>query len=129
MTYEIVNLKFPLYCNISVLEKPDETLDVKAYKIDVTDVTFWLYIKNFNFNINLADDISHIFFFSSKKCIAALEIVDYQNYVLIEDAIPVDDKLVLTKKLALENIQLCTEGKYDIDDIVQDEEWEILGCN
>ena len=127
MTYETVISKFPLYSDINILEKPDKLLDVQAYEIEIIDVKFWTYIEAFNFDIDAVDDISHIFFFNHKKIIASLEIVDYENYILIETSVPFKDRLILPKKMALENIQVCNNNKADIDDMTQNENWSILG--
>ena len=61
MSYGTVCLKFPLCCNISELEKPDEALNIYAYKINVIDVEFWDYIKDYNYTIDIVHYISHIF--------------------------------------------------------------------
>lgn len=87
MSYNTIETKFPLYCNINELEKPDKILNVYAYEINVTNTIFWDYIKDYNYNIDQADDISHIYFFQKEKYIASLEIVDYENYILIEEPI------------------------------------------
>lgn len=126
MTYSTVCSKFPSYCNISVLEKPDETLDVYAYEINVTNVIFWDYIKDYNYNIDIMDNISHIFFFHGEKYIASLEIVDYENYLCIEDPIAHEEQLLLSKTLMEENILSCLKGKGDIDEILQEESWKPL---
>lgn len=127
ITYDAIHWRFPRYCDIRIQEKPDELSDIQSYQIDIKDVRFWEYIDTLNFDIDIADEISHLFFFKHKQHIASLEIGDDQNYVLFEDSIPVDERLTLPKKLALENVQLCINGKYDIDDLVQSEELEIIG--
>lgn len=127
MNYSTICFKFPSYCDISVLEKPDETLDVYAYEINVINVLFWNYIKDYNYNIDIMDNISHIFFFNDEKYIASLEIVDYENYLFIEEPIVHEEKLLLSKKLIQENIQFCFKGKGDIDELLQEESWKPLG--
>lgn len=127
MSYNTVRSKFLSYCNISVLEKPDELLDVYAYEINIINSSFWNYIKDFNFNIGIIDNISYIFFFNSKKYIASLQIVDYENYLLIEEPIAHKEKLLLNDMLIQENIQLCIKGKADIDELLQEESWQPLG--
>lgn len=127
MIYNTVCLKFPFGCNISVLEKPDETLDVYAYEINVVNIEFWGCIKDYNYNIDIMDDISHIFFFNNEKYIAALEIVDYENYLFIEEPIFNEGNLLLNKTLIKENIQSCFKGKGDIDELLQEDSWEPLG--
>ena len=52
MTYDIIRAKFLSYCNILLLKKPDETLNVYAYEIKVTNIAFWDYIKEYNYNID-----------------------------------------------------------------------------
>ena len=127
MTYETVISKFALYSNVNILEKPDKLLDVQAYEIEIIDVKFWTYIEAFNFDIDAVDDISHIYFFNHKKIIASLEIVDYENYILIETSVSFKDRLTLSPQMALENIQVCNNNKADIDDMTQNENWSILG--
>mgnify|MGYP006954209574 FL=1 len=56
-----------------------------------------------------------------------MEIVDYENYILIENSVPFKDRLTLPPKMALENIQVCINNKADIDDMTQNENWSILG--
>lgn len=82
MTYNTICSKFPVCCNISSLEKPDEALDVYAYEMNVINVVFWDYIRDYNYSIDILDDISHIFFENGEKLIASLETVDYENYLL-----------------------------------------------
>ncbi len=127
MHYHTICTKFPLYCNINELERPDEVLSIYAYEINVINVGFWDYIKEYNYNIDIADDISHIFFFYGKRNVASLEIVDYENYVLIEEPISQEDKFLFKKELILENIRFCAEGKSDIDELLQEESWKPLG--
>lgn len=127
MPYSIIKTKFPRYCNIDELEKPDKILNIFAYEINVINVLFWNYVEDYNYNINIADDISHIFFLYGKRNVASLEIVDYENYVLIEEPINSENKFLSNKKMLLENIQFCVDGKYDIDSIVQEEDWKPLG--
>lgn len=88
MPYITICNRFPLYCKIRELETPDEEQNVHAYEIDAGNIEFWNYIKEFNYNIDV-DDISHIFFFCEKRHIASLEIVDYENYVLIEEPVKI----------------------------------------
>lgn len=127
MTYDIIRVKFLLYCNICLLKKPDETLDVYAYEIEIINNIFWDYIKNYNYNIDCTDDISHIYFFCDKKYIASLEIVDYENHLVIEELATYKKKLLLDKKLVQENIESCFKEKADIDAILQGENWKPLG--
>ena len=87
MSYDIICAKFSLYCKIDELEKPDKDLSVYAYEINVINVKFWDYIKDYNYNINKEDDISHIYFFQNEEYIASLETVDYENYILMEEPI------------------------------------------
>ena len=126
MTYSTIYSKFPSCCNISVIEKLDETLEVYAYEINVIDVVFWEYIKDYNYDIDI-DDISHMFFFNSEKYIASLEIVDYENYICIEVPIAQEEKLLINKMLIQENIQFCFKGRTDIDELLQEENWKPLG--
>lgn len=125
MNYDIICTKFSKWCKISVIDKPDDTLDIYSYEIKITDNLFWTYIINFNYNIDI-DNISHIYFFSGEKYIASLEVVDYENYILIEEFDNNQSKLLLSGELASENIQLCSEGKSDIDALTQ-ETWKPLG--
>lgn len=127
MTYGTVYSKFSSCCNISALGKPDESLDVYMYEIKVINVVFWHYIKDYNYNIDIMDSISHMFFFNSEKYIASLEIVDYENYLFIEEPITHGEKLLLNKTLIQENIQLCFKGKADINELLQEESWKPLG--
>lgn len=127
MTYNTVRSKFLSYCNISVLKKPDESLDVYTYEINIIDSEFCHYIEDFNFNIDIIDNISYIFFFSSEKNIASLQIVDFENYLLIEEPIAHQEKLLLNEMLIQENIRLCINGKADVDELLQEESWEPLG--
>lgn len=128
MFYDIICSKFPLYCTINELEKPDITLDVYAYEVKVTNKAFWNYIKDCNnYNIDMKDDISHIFFFSAKRKIASLEIVDYENYILIEDPINSEKIWGSQSELIRQNIQFCRKGVEDIEELVEGENWRPLG--
>lgn len=127
MTYNMISDEFPMYCNINPLAKPDESLDVYAYEIEVTDAVFWEYIKNCNYDIDIPYDISHIFFFYGSRHVASLEVVDYENYILIEEPIKQMEILMEDKAMILENIQLCSEGKADIDELSKNESWKPLG--
>lgn len=126
MSYSTICSKFSLCCSIDILNKPDETLDIYAYEINVTCDWFWSYIKDYNYNIDIVDALSHIYFFSSERYVASLELVDYENYILIEEVEEQQNELLLDKALTLENIQLCFEGKTDIDGLIQ-EDWKPLG--
>ena len=127
MTYDIIRAKFLSYCNILLLKKPDELLNVYAYEIKVTNIAFWDYIKEYNYNIDSANDISHIYFFYNDKYIASLEIVDYENYLVIEEFAAHKKKLLLNKKLVQENIDFCFKKNADIDALLQEERWKPLG--
>ncbi|MCM1179689.1 MAG: hypothetical protein NC347_05505 [Clostridium sp.] len=127
MLYSAVCLKFLSYCTISALEKPDETMDVYAYEINVENVLFWNYVKDYNYNIDSRDNISHIFFYNNGSCIASLATVDYENYLVVEEPVIHEEKLLPNKTLIQENIQLCMKGKADIDGLLQGEDWEPLG--
>lgn len=127
MYYNTVCSKFYSYCNIIELEKPDESLDINAYEINVVDERFWDYINYYNYNIDVDNSISHMFFFDSEQYVASIEIVDYENYVFIEDPIAHEEKLLLNQLLIQDNIQLCLKGEADIDELLQDEIWEPLG--
>lgn len=127
MTYSNISTKFSSYCNINELEKPDKILDIFAYEINIINIDFWDYIKEYDYNIDIEDDISHIFFYCEKKSIASLEIVDFENYILIEEPISQEIKFLFEEDLLLENIQACIKGKSDIDDLVQKENWKPLG--
>lgn len=129
MPYDIIRNKFPLYCDINELRKPDERLNIYAYEINVNDIVFWDYIEEYNYNIDIEDNISHLFFLDGEKDIASLEIVDYENYILIEAPINRVDKFLLDKKSILDNIRYCMKGKSDIDDLVQEEYWKPLGSH
>lgn len=127
MTYNIISYEFSLYCNITPLAKPDESLDVYAYEIDVTNAMFWEYIDNYNYDIDILNVISHIYFFYGSRHVASLEVVDYDNYILIEEPVKQMEILLTDKDMILENIQLCSEGKADIDELLQNESWKPLG--
>lgn len=126
MTYDMICTKFPLYCNINELERPDRDLNVHAYEINEINSIFWNYIKDFDYNINKENDISHMFFFQSDEYIASLEIVDYENYILIEETNNKKHNIFLNNELILENNRLCLKGKSDIDDLLQGESWKPL---
>ena len=127
MHYDVICTSFPLWCNIQELESPDVALDIHAYEINVADTVFWTYIKDYDYNIDNKNDISHIFFFSEKRYIASLETVDYENYVLIKEPVSHKGTLLPEKELLSENIQFCNEGKSDIDGLLQGESWKPLG--
>ena len=127
MSYDTICFKFPSGCNINVLDKPDEVLDVWAYEINVNDDLFWSYLQSYNYSIDIMDDISHIYFFNSEKYIASLEVVDYENYIFIEEYPNQECKLLLNTNMVWENIQLCYEGKTDIEEFLQGEDWKPLG--
>ena len=68
MTYNTVRSKFLSYCNISVLKKPDESLDVYTYEINIIDSEFWNYIEDFNFNESIVpNNCSESFVFNFKS--------------------------------------------------------------
>lgn len=125
--YHIFHTKFAFYCSIDTLEKPDETLNVYAYEIKVADIKFWNYIQEYNYNIDVEDDISHMYFFNDSRNIASLEIVDCENYIFIESPVKQANILLLQKKMIKENIQFCINGKLDIDELACGEGWEPLG--
>lgn len=127
MPYDIICSKFPLYCDVKELQMPDELMRIYAYEIHVIEAAFWNYIYTYNYNIDIEDDISHSIFFYEKRDVASLEIVDYENYVLIEEPINQKDKFLSNEKLILDNIQYCFEGKSDIEDLVQEGKWKPLG--
>lgn len=127
MSYCTICAKFPLYCDINELEKPDEMLNIHAYKLDIFDVAFWEYIKEYDYNIDIEDDISYIFFFYKERNVASLEIVDYENYILIEEPVSQEDKFLYNKDLVSENICFCIKGKSDIDKLARGEDWKSLG--
>lgn len=127
MSYDIICTKFLSYCDIKELGKPDKLLNVHAYEIHVENIAFWDYIKNYNYTIDLADDISYIFFFYGEMPIASLEVVDFENYIIIEKPIRQTDGVCLKEGVILENIRLCKKGKSDIDSLLQEENWKPLG--
>lgn len=129
MSYSSICDKFPLYCVIKELRLPDETLSIYAYEINIVDDAFWDYIQDYNYSIDVKDDISHIFFFYGKRNIASLEIVDFENYLLIEEPISEESKFLLERELILENLQFCAGGKSDIEELMQGEKWKPLGCD
>ena len=57
-----------------------------------------------------------------------MEVVDYENYVLIEEPISQEDVFLFQKEMIIENIQFCVRGKEDIDEIARGEGWQPLGC-
>lgn len=128
MSHYTICTKFPLFCNINKLQMPDEEMNIYSYEIDILDPAFWDYMKGYNYDINIADDISHIFFFDGERNIASLEIVDYENYVLIEDPVGHYDIFLHNRELLSGNIQFCSDGKTDIDDLSQEESWKALGA-
>ena len=127
MSYGTICAKFPLFCDINELERPDETLNVHAFKLNISNVAFWEYIKEYDYDIDIEDDISYIFFFYGERNVASLEIVDYENYILIEEPISQKDKFLCNRELISENIRSCTKGKSDINDLVQGDDWKPLG--
>lgn len=129
MPYDNVCSKFPCACDISILDKPDDALDIYSYEINVIHTSFWNYISEYNYNIDIQDGISHMYFFNNEKYVASLEVVDYENYILIEEVDNQQNKLLLGREFALENIKLCFEGKADIDELLQEEIWKPLGKN
>lgn len=127
MSYHAICCEIPLYCNISILEKPDKSLDIYAYEINVENVLFWAYIADEDYGIDRANGISHLFFFNGEISIASLEIVDYENYVLIEGDAVKKDRLLANQAMVSENIRLCFKGKADIEGLAQEESWKPLG--
>lgn len=121
--------EFSYYCCIDILGKPDETLDVYSYEIKVCDTNFWIYIKEYNYNIDVENDISHMYFFNDSRNIASLEIVDYENYIFIESPVRQANIFLMQKDMIKENIQFCIKGKPDIDEQACGEGWEPLGNN
>lgn len=57
---------------------------------------------------------------------ASLEVVDYENYLIIEEFVAHKEKVLLNRKLVQENIELCLK-KADIDALLQEERWKPLG--
>lgn len=127
MEHSVFCTKLSLYCNIDVMKKPDEALNIYAYEIVVLDNRFWNFIKEYDYNIDVEDDISHMYFFNGSKNIASLEIVDYENYIFIETPVKQENIFLLQKEMIKENIQFCINGKLDIDEEACEEEWEPLG--
>lgn len=109
------------------MKKPDEALDVYAYEINDINIVFWNYIREYNYSIDFLDDISHIFLKNGEKYIASLETVDYENYLIIEEPIAHEGKLLLNQILIQENVQNCYNGREDIDELLQGESWKPLG--
>ncbi|MCM1027357.1 MAG: hypothetical protein NC432_13055 [Roseburia sp.] len=128
MRYDMICARLSLHCNIVELEMPDKEMDVHAYKIMVTDDILWEYIREQDYNIDIADDISHLFFFDGGRNIASLEIVDYENYILFEESVKPVDRFLSEREMLLENIRLCNKGKADVDDLLRGESWKPLGC-
>lgn len=126
MPYHTVCSRFSPYCVINELEMPDRELNVYAYEMSVNNIMFWDYMKEYNYNIDI-DDISHIFFFYGKKLIASLEIVDYENYIFIEEPVDRIDKFLICRELISENIRFCIRGTSDIDHLLRGEIWKPLG--
>ena len=94
----------------------------------MVDIRFWNYIEEYNYNIDAENDVSHMFFLNGDRNIASLEVVDYENYVLIEEPISQEDIFLFQKEMIIENIQFCARGKEDIDEIARGERWQPLGC-
>ncbi len=88
---------------------------------------FGIIVRDYNYSIDILDDISHIFFGNGEKYIASLETVDYENYLFIEEPVAHEGKLLLNQTLIQENIQNCYNGKADIDELLQGESWKPLG--
>lgn len=127
MEYSVFCKKISSYCDIDGMKKPDATLDIYAYEIMVLDNRFWNFIKEYDYNIDVEDDISHMYFFNGSKNIALLEIVDYENYIFIETPVKQENIFLLQKEMLKENIQFCINGKQDIDGQACGEGWEPLG--
>ncbi len=51
------------------------------------------------------------------------------DHILIEEVDCEQNKFLLSREFALENIKLCFEGKADIDGLLQEEIWKPLGKN
>ena len=128
MSYDIFCSVFSSHCTVKELKKPDETLDIYAYEIKQIDVEFWNSIKEYNYNIDIGDDVSHMYFFNGERNIASLEIVDYENYVVVENPVNQENIFLFQRDMILENVQFCIKGKSDIDELVQGKGWEPLGC-
>ena len=128
VSYDTFCTIFSRFCNVDILEKPDKTIDVYAYKIEVVDIGFWNYIEEYNYSIDAENDVSHMFFLNGDRNIASLEVVDYENYVLIEEPINQEDIFLSLREMIIENMQFCVKGKEDIDEMARGERWEPLGC-
>lgn len=128
MNYETICSKFPMFCKVIELESPDKEIEIFAYEIEIKSNDYWSYIENYDYGINSSDNISHMYFKSGNMHIAYLEIEDCDNYVMLEDDIINTDCILPTNDLILENIQACMKGKYDIEDLLQDEKWRPLGA-
>lgn len=118
-----IEKKFKRYSDISELQRPDSGMKVNAYRINITSEMIWDLIQNADFNIDSEDSISHIYFFNGEKCVASLEIEDYENYVLLE--LSSEELATISQYMysLSENETFCNMHKDDIDILVDGARW------
>lgn len=113
---------FIKYCEVSEIEKPDDLLDIYAYRLTNIKPNFWSLIEKYNYNIDYPKAISHMYFLCNDILLATLEITDYENYVLIEEKSGLE--IEMNNVQIQNNYDICYKNKEDIDGIAQDEKWK-----
>ena len=110
-------------CTITELQSPDSLLCIHAYKLYVKKRMFWDIIKKYNYNIDGDYSISHVYFMDEDKCIARLEVTDYDNFIILEMS---TEMLMMISSYLYSfsnNKEMCMNHKEDIETLVEGELW------
>lgn len=110
-------------CSIEILESPDNSINISAYKLYNLSHLFWVAIKQIDYCIDSKEEISHLFFMFKEQLLCMLNVVDYENYMLIN--ILNDDSIDYTNIISdvTHNQYLCSMHIDDINSLVDGEEW------
>ena len=124
-----IQKQFKRYSDIQELQGPDSSMKVNAYRINITNKMIWDLILNANFSIDSKDSISHLYFFNDERCVASLEIEDYENYILLELSSKELDMISQYLYSLQENQSICSRHKDDIDMLVDGATWIAMGIS
>ena len=121
--FEKIGLLLNHSCSIDILESPDKSMNINAYKLFNLSHTFWDAIKQIDYCIDSKEEISHLFFMFKEQLLCMLNVVDYENYMLIN--ILNGDSIDYTNIISdvTYNQYLCSMHIDDINSLVDGEEW------
>ena len=86
----------------------------------IRDLKAWDIVRDYNFNIDSLDSVSYMFFEKDGVNIAELELVDYENYLIIEKEIGISDLHNYIHDTS-NNALLCQKGYQDINFLIEGE--------